>query len=143
LTAAPLAGETARVDLAHLKTVPLFASLSRKELEQVAQWAEEVDVREGESVVGQDAFGYEFFVIEDGHADVVQDGRQIRTLGPGDFFGEIALLESDRRTASVVARSPMRLVVLHRREFRHIQHEMPDVAAKIEEAIRERFRTSR
>ena len=129
------------MDPARLKAVPLFASLSHKELERVAQWAEDVDVPEGKRIVGQDAFGYEFFVIEDGHAEVVQDGRQIRTLGPGDFFGEIALLEAERRTASVVARSPMQLVVLHRRDFRHMQRELPEVATKIEQAIRDRYRT--
>jgi CRP-like cAMP-binding protein len=128
------------MDASRLRNVPLFASLSSKELERVARWADEVDVREGKQLMAQDALGYEFFVIEDGHAEVTQDGKRIRLLGPGDFFGEIALLETVRRTARVVAESPMRLVVMHRREFKQMQRELPDVAEKIEQAIRERFR---
>ncbi len=128
------------MDAARLRNVPLFASLSKSELERVARWAEQVDIPEGRQIIAQDAFGYEFFVIEDGHARVTQDGERIRLLGPGDFFGEIALLEMERRTAAVVAESPMQLVVVHRREFKQMQREMPDVAEKIEQAIRERFR---
>ncbi len=129
------------MDASRLKDVPLFASLSHREREQVARWADEVEVAEGRKIVPQDAFGYEFFVIEEGEAEVVKDGELLRELGPGDFFGEIALLEAERRTASVVARSPMQLVVLHRRDFRHIQREMPKVAEQVEQALRERFRS--
>jgi CRP-like cAMP-binding protein len=141
LTATAAAGENpAVVDPSRLRDVPLFASLSHKELERVSRWADEVDVPEGKKLMIQDALGYEFFVIEDGHAEVSQNGERIRLLGPGDFFGEIALLETGRRTADVVAASPMQLVVMHRREFKQMQRELPDVAAKIERAIRERFR---
>ena len=128
------------MDASRLRNVPLFASLSNRELERVARWTDEVDVPAGKHLMEQDALGYEFFVIEDGHAEVTQNGERIRLLGPGDFFGEIALLETVRRTARVVAESPMQLVVMHRREFKQMQREMPDVAEKIERAIRERFR---
>jgi CRP-like cAMP-binding protein len=128
------------VDASRLRNVPLFASLSNKELERVARWADEVDIPEGKQLMTQDALGYEFFVIEAGQAEVTRDGERIRLLGPGDFFGEIALLETGRRTAGVVAESPMQLVVMHRRDFKQMQREMPDVAEKIERAIRERFR---
>ena len=128
------------MEASRLRNVPLFASLSNRELERVAGWTDEVDVPAGKQLMTQDALGYEFFVIEDGHAEVTQDGERIRLLGPGDFFGEIALLETGRRTADVVAESPMQLVVMHRREFKQMQRELPDVAEKIERAIRERFR---
>ena len=128
------------MDASRLRNVPLFASLSNKELERVARWADEVDIPEGRQLMTQDALAYEFFVIEDGHAQVIRDGERISLLGPGDFFGEIALLETGRRTAGVVAESPMQLVVMHRRDFKQMQREMPDVAEKIERAIRERFR---
>ena len=129
------------MDASRLKSLPMFASLSDKEREQVARWTDQIDVKEGKQLIGQDEFGYEFFVIEDGHAEVLQDGERIALLGPGDFFGELALLETERRTASVVAQSPMKLVVMHRRDFKHMQQEMPAVAQQIERAIRERFRT--
>ena len=129
------------MDVARLKAVPIFAGLSDAELTHVARWTEEIDVPEGKQLIGEDAFGHEFFVIEDGHAEVLQDGESIRLLGSGDFFGEIALLESERRTATVVARSPMQLIVMHRRDFKQMEREMPAVAQKVEQAIRERFRT--
>ena len=94
---------------------------------------------EGKELTEQGRLGYEFFAIEEGSADVVQDGERIRQLGPGDFFGEIALLEGSRRTASVVATSPMTLIVMHRRDFRHMAHELPDVAERLEQAVRERL----
>jgi CRP-like cAMP-binding protein len=131
--------ENSGVDEAQLARLPLFSQLSRHERRQVARWADEVDVAEGRTLATQGEFGYEFFVIEEGTADVLKDGARVRTLGPGDFFGEIALLETERRTATVTATSPMRLVVMTRRDFRHMAKEMPEVAARLEQAIRERI----
>ena len=127
------------MDATRLASIPLFSSLSDRERREVAQWADEVDIEEGRELAKQGQFGYEFFVIEEGQASVERDGEVIRELGPGDFFGEIALLETDRRTASVIARSPMRLVVMHRRDFRHVEREMPRVAERVRAAIRERM----
>jgi CRP-like cAMP-binding protein len=70
---------------------------------------------------------------------VVQDGDKIATLGPGDFFGEIGLLETERRTASVVAASDMQLIVMFQREFKQMEREMPNVAERIRSAIRARL----
>src|SRR5919201_4356561 len=111
-----------------LKSVPLFASLSRDELRFVAQQADEVDVSAGKRLATEGRFAYEFFVIEDGTAEVTREGTPVATLGPGDFFGEIGLLEAERRTASVVAASPMRLVVLTGGALRSIERQMPAVA---------------
>lgn len=127
------------MDAARLESIPLFADLSHREREQVARWADEVDVKEGRHLVDQGEFAYEFFVIEQGTAEVTQDGRHLGDLGPGDFFGEIALLEKERRTASVVATSDMTLIVMTGRDFREMAREMPEVAEKIRSAIRQRL----
>ena len=127
------------VDASRLKSIPLFGALSDREREQVARWADEIDVDAGRPLAGQGQFGYEFFAIEDGVAEVVKDGEPLVELGPGDFFGEIALIEEARRTASVVAKTPMRLVVMHRREFQHMVEEMPRVAERVRDAIRQRL----
>lgn len=89
-----------------LSSVPLFQSLSRHEREQVARWADEIDVPAGYHLLDQGRFAHEFFVVLEGTVEVTQDGRHLTDLGPGDFFGEIALLEAARRTATVVATTP-------------------------------------
>ena len=128
------------MDAARLRSVPLFSSLSERERERVARWADEVDVQAGRSLIGQGQIGWEFFVIEDGTAEVSVDGERRGELGPGDFFGEIALLEeSRRRTATVVARTPMTLIVMNGRDFRYMAREMPGVAERVREAIRRRI----
>lgn len=126
------------MDPARLKTIPLFASLSERERDQVAQWADEVDVAEGKHLIDEGQFGYEFFVIEEGNAQVRHGDETIAQLGPGDFFGEIALVEEQRRTASVIATSPMRAIVMFGRDFRQMESELPGVAARIRQAIEDR-----
>jgi len=127
------------VDVKRLQTVRLFSTLSKKELEQLSRWIDEVEVPEGTELTREGAFAYEFFVIDDGAASVRQDGELISEMGAGDFFGEIALLEADRRTATVVATTPMRLLVMHSRDFRAMEKEMPVVADRIRAAIRARL----
>lgn len=126
-----------------LKSVPLFATLSKKDLKQLARFTDEIDVPEGKALARQGEFAYEFFVIQDGNAEVTQDGTKVRDLGPGDFFGEIGLLESERRTASVVAQSPMSLIVMAGWDFRSLEREMPELATKIRAAIGERLARDR
>lgn len=118
---------------------PSSAGLSKGEREQLARWADEVDVDAGKHLVSQGEFAYEFFVIEAGGAEVTRDGAHVADLGPGDFFGEIALLETERRTASVTATSPMRLVVMHGRDFKAMARELPEVAGKVRAAMAERL----
>ena len=127
------------MDVKRLQGVRLFSTLSRKELERLSRWIDQVDVPEGTELTHQGAFAYEFFVIDDGAAAVRKDGELISEMGPGDFFGEIALLEADRRTATVVASTPMRLLVMHSRDFRAMEKEMPVVADRIRAAIRARL----
>ena len=126
------------MDAGRLKQLPLFASLSEKEREKIARWADEVDVSEGKHLVDEGQFAYEFFVIEDGTAEVRKGQEKLAELGPGDFFGEIALMESDRRTASVIATSGMRAIVMTRRDFGAMQSELPSVASTIRQALEQR-----
>jgi CRP-like cAMP-binding protein len=127
------------VDEARLGSIPLFASLSKDERRQVARWADEIDLPAGKVIVAEGRLGYEFFAIEEGTAEVTQEGKHLRNLGPGDFFGEIALIETERRTATVVASSPMRLVVMTRRDFRQMARALPAVAELVQQAIPERL----
>ncbi len=122
-----------------LRGLWLFDGLSDSELKAVARYADELDVPAGKTLAAQDAIAHEFFVIEDGAAEVREDGELINDLGPGDFFGEIGLLETERRTATVTASTPMRLVVMHGRDFRTIERDHPAVAEKIRAAIRARL----
>jgi CRP/FNR family cyclic AMP-dependent transcriptional regulator len=127
---------------AQLKEVPFFKSLGKKELRAVAQQTDELDVREGKALATEGDFGHEFFVIQNGTARVTQHGEHIRDLGPGDFFGEIALLEEERRTATVTATSPMSVIVMTRQSFRQLDHDMPEVHAAVSEAIAARRESS-
>lgn len=121
-----------------LKEVPFFSSLSKKELSTIAQQVDEVDVDEGKDIAREGELGHEFFVIVEGTADVLRNGERIAGLGAGDFFGEMALLDEERRVATVRAASPMRLLVMTRRSFRSIDRSMPQVHAAVSAAIRAR-----
>jgi CRP-like cAMP-binding protein len=123
---------------ARLKDVPFFSTLKKKELEVVATQADELDVPAGKVLAKQGDLGHEFFVIEEGTADVSRDGEHINDLGPGDFFGEIALLEEERRNATVTATTPMTLIVMTRSSFRRLDSAMPHVHKVIQEAIEQR-----
>ena len=126
------------MDPARLRKVALFAGLTDDERRRVASWAEEVEVPPGKQLVEEGQLSYEFFVIQEGTAEVRHGEEVVAELGPGDFFGEIALLEADRRTASVIASEPMRLMVMTRRSFGEMQAEMPSVAAMIRQAVEDR-----
>jgi CRP/FNR family transcriptional regulator, cyclic AMP receptor protein len=120
---------------AQLKQVPFFSTLSKRELEAVAREVDELDFPAGRELTRQGEFGHEFFVIVDGTAEVVQDDAPIAEMGPGDFFGELALLEADRRTATVRSTSPMRVMVMTRQSFRAMDRAVPGVHAAVAEAI--------
>ncbi|HET9311886.1 MAG TPA: cyclic nucleotide-binding domain-containing protein [Actinomycetota bacterium] len=126
------------MDAHELEVVPLFAGLTKKERQQVAQHADVVDLPQGYHLVDEGAFAHEFFVLLAGNVEVTQDGKHLADLGPGDFFGEVALVEHDRRTASVVASTPISAIVMHQRDFDMMQRELPHVAEKIHAAVHER-----
>ena len=127
-------GHNSKIDL--IKSVPLFAS--KAELAEIASIADEIDLPAGKTLIKEGDSGHEFFVIVEGTADVERGGKKIAKLGPGDFFGEIALVEHERRTASVTATTPVRAIVMHSREFQAMRSQMPAVCARIEAAIKER-----
>jgi CRP-like cAMP-binding protein len=127
------------VDAAELAGIPLFAGLGERTREQVARLTDEVDVPAGRELAHEGNFAHEFFVILEGRAEVTKDGAALRELGPGDFFGEIGVLEAERRTATVTAATPMRLAVVFAPSFRQIEATMPEVAREVRAAIRERL----
>jgi CRP-like cAMP-binding protein len=126
------------MDQRHLEAIPLFAGLSRHDRRELAKRADEIDVEAGKRLVSEGRFGYEFFVIEDGSAEVVRGNEHLADLGPGDFFGEMALLNDAERNASVVASTQLTAMVMTSTEFRHLARELPQVAEKIRAACRER-----
>ena len=101
-----------------LAGVALFAHCGPRDLEFVASRADEVDVAAGHQLLRQGQPGDTFFVLLEGAAAVDVDGQPRRTLGPGDFFGEISMLDRGRATATVVARTPARLMVMSHAQFR-------------------------
>jgi CRP-like cAMP-binding protein len=127
------------MDTAGLRNVPLFDELSSHDLERVAHRADEIEVPEGTHLLDEGRFPHEFFVILDGTVDVVHDGQSVASLGRGDFLGEIAILEGLRRTATVVAATPVRAAVMHERDFRAMCEELPVVEDRVRAAIRERL----
>jgi CRP-like cAMP-binding protein len=122
-----------------LGRTPLFKDLSRAELVELAKVTEDLEFDEGKVLAREGEIGYEFFVIVDGEVAVAKDGREIRRLSPGDFFGEIALIwDSPRRTATVTATTPIRFFVLTRQAFRSLIAHHPDIEAKGLAALEER-----
>jgi CRP/FNR family cyclic AMP-dependent transcriptional regulator len=138
LRAASARWQDAAMDEARLAATPLFSSLSRRKRRELSAHADEVNVDEGRRLVREGAFSYEFFVIEEGTAEVLRGDEHVADLGPGDFFGEMGLAGDLRRNASVVATSPMTLIVMTGRDFRHMARRLPDVAEQIERAIAQR-----
>jgi CRP-like cAMP-binding protein len=123
-----------------IKRVPLFSSCSRSELGEIAQIADEIDLPEGKELTKQGAAGREFFVLLEGDADVTKEGKTINTLGAGDFFGEISLVEDTPRTATVTATSPVRTLVITDRAFRRLLEEQPEIQRKVLVALAERVK---
>ena len=122
-----------------IKRVPLFGNCSKRELEQIASIADEIDLREGKVLIAEGKSGREFFVLLEGEAEVTKDGRQINRLGAGDFFGEIALVSRSPRTATVTATTPVRALVITDRSFRRLLEESPEIQLKVLEALAERL----
>jgi len=128
-----------KLDLLH--SIPLFDRLDRKHLGRLGMLTEEVDVPAGKVLIRQGELGDEMMVIVTGTVTVERDGAQINSLKPGDFFGEIALIDRGPRTATVTADTPCRLLVISHRDFRALMDEFPEVATEVLVTLAHRLRT--
>ena len=126
------------LDTSRLKAIPLFEKFSDDELRQIAPFAEEASAESGEVLVREGDYSYQFVAIEEGTAKVTRDGETVAELGPGDFFGEIGLVEKSLRTATVEATSPMRLITLTGWDLARVEKAMPEAIEQLHQTIEER-----
>ncbi len=126
----------------HFQRVPLFESVSKKGIREIVSAATEVDLPAGKPLVSQGEYGRELYVILRGAADVKVDGRKVSELTPGDFFGELAFLHPAPRSATVTARTDMRVMVLDSRAMDVIVEREPVVAKRLMEAMAKRIRAT-
>lgn len=122
-----------------LGRAPLFEGLSKKELRELASATDDLSVEAGTVLCREGRLGREFFVIVDGEAEVTKAGKRIATRGAGEFFGEIALLTTTKRTATVTAKTPLRCFILTRGDFRRVLDQNPGVERKVMQALGERL----
>jgi CRP-like cAMP-binding protein len=125
--------KNAKVDL--LRRVPLFAGLSRRDLERLGSIADELDLAAGRTLIKEGTRGREFFALVEGEVKVAKNGRRVAKLRDGDFFGEIALVTDVPRTSTVTAETPVRLLVLTKRDFQRLLREQPGIQRKVLEAL--------
>lgn len=114
-----------------LRGAPLFEGLSKKELRELARVSEDMEIPEGTTLTKEGDIGHEFFVIVEGETQVKRKGRSLGTRGAGEFIGEIALLEQVPRTATVTAKTPLRVFVLTSKDFHHLLEENRGVERKV------------
>jgi CRP/FNR family transcriptional regulator, cyclic AMP receptor protein len=126
----------------HLKSIPLFAACSPDELKQVAAKASAISYPAGTVLAREGEVGCEFMVIVEGTAEVRRAGTDALALGPGDFFGEIALLDGGPRTASVVATSDVSAEVIEERDFRVLLYDVPSLSRKLLVGVAKRLRAA-
>jgi CRP-like cAMP-binding protein len=126
------------MDEAKLRDIPMFAKLSRKQRKVLALRADEVEVEPGTLVCRKGDSANELYVIEEGTAKVVRDEQYLDELGPGDFFGEMGVLDDAPRNAHVVATTPMTLMILSGAALKELQREKPELARRISSTIEQR-----
>jgi CRP-like cAMP-binding protein len=123
-----------------LRAVPLFAHCTPKEIDFIVTQVEDMDFPEGKVLCTEGQSGADFFILLSGSADVTRNGKKIATMSPGDFFGEIALVDGGKRTATVTAASPSRCLVLGPRQFQNVIHQDTDIAHSVMKALSLRVR---
>ena len=126
------------MDASRLKSLPLFNDVPDDELAQIAGFAQEVNVEQGRELVREGDFSYEFMAIEEGEAEVTRDGQHVADLGPGDFFGEMGLLEKTLRNATVTAKTPMKLVTLTGWDMKRMERHIPEAIERVRATLEER-----
>jgi CRP-like cAMP-binding protein len=129
--------KNAKVDL--LRRVPLFAALGKRDLERLGGIADELDLGPTRTLIKEGTRGREFFVLVEGEAKVTKNDRRLATMRAGDFFGEIALITDVPRTTTVIADTPVRLLVLTKRDFQRVLREQPQIQRKVLEALAKRL----
>ena len=129
--------KNAKVDL--LRRVPLFAALGKRDLERLGGIADELDLGATRTLIKEGTRGREFFVLVEGEAKVTKDDRRLATMRAGDFFGEIALITDVPRTTTVTADTPVRLLVMTKRDFQRLLREQPQIQRKVLEALAKRL----
>jgi CRP/FNR family transcriptional regulator, cyclic AMP receptor protein len=123
-----------------LRGIPLFAKLDRHKIARVGELTDQVDVPAGKMLIRQGDTGGDLMVLVSGQVAIERDGVRVATLGGGDFFGEISLIDGRPRTATVTTETPSRLLVVSHREFHALMDQIPEVAAQILEALADRVR---
>ncbi len=123
-----------------LKRTPLLADLSKRDIEEVGRLADEVDVRAGRVLLKEGDPGREFFVIIDGQIEITKEGRHLRTMGAGEFLGDIALVVERPRTATATAVTDSRLLVVGHREFHSLMEQFPSIRVSVLESLALRLR---
>ena len=126
------------MDATRLKSISLFEEVDDEELAEIAPFANEVSVEEGRELVREGDFSYEFMAIEEGEVEVTRGGEHVADLGPGDFFGEMGLLEKTLRNATVTAKSPVRLITLTGWDLRRVERTAPQAMERIRSVLEER-----
>ena len=126
------------MDTAELRDIALFEGLSEEELERVAGWLEPIEVPSGWYLLNQGSYPEGFFVVLEGSVRVEREGAEVATIGAGDFFGEIALLEDDRRTATVTSVSRVRAAVMDAADFFEMCAEMALIGQRVSATALER-----
>ena len=126
------------MDPGRLKRLPLFEGVSDEELSHISPFVDETSVTAGYRLVNEGDYSYQFMAIEEGTTEVLRGGEHLADLGPGDFFGEMGLLEKDRRNASVVAISDLRAITMTGWDLRRLEKAAPEVAARIQRTLDER-----
>jgi CRP-like cAMP-binding protein len=126
--------------LKHLATVPLFSHCSKRDLVEIARFVDEIDIDEGRELITEGDVGHEAFIIVEGTATVTRGGEEIVAIGPGYVFGEMALIDRAPRNATVTATSPMKLIVVGKREFSGLMDESRSFRESIMGALAGRVR---
>jgi CRP/FNR family transcriptional regulator, cyclic AMP receptor protein len=126
------------MDASQLKRIPIFADVPDEDLTVITTFASTDEVPEGKTIVKQGDYANAFMAIEEGTAKVTRDGEQVGELGPGDIFGEIGLIEKEKRTATVEATSRVRLIKIEHWELQRMKKKLPDVYQKIANLAQER-----
>jgi CRP-like cAMP-binding protein len=126
--------------ITHLKAVPLFAHCTNKHLEFIATQVEDMDFPAGKVLCTEGQHGGDFFILQSGTAAVTRGPKKIATMEPGDFFGEIALVDGGKRTATVTTTTPSRCFVLGPRQFQNVLHQDAEIAVAVMKALAMRVR---